>query len=232
MYKTWSRQNWFENNNSASRNTIAFILSVLVVIFLLLIPVSRNYQFNDQSPTIQIELTQAKTPVIQPQKSQDEPTRESAKPQLKEKLVQPIKKEPAKVKPIDPIEAKSKEVINEDSIKAKPKEKPLPNTSVLLNTFSNRGLYRQLDKDFQASTGKEEDFKFKKVQPHEMYQVVKIINEEVDKPEYEMDFYSLGVVGSVERLFDKISYEKKFTTKYGTKIACKGVGPLIMCGWK
>jgi len=232
MNITWSQQNWFENNNSASRNIIAFILSTLVVTLLLLIPISRNHKFNSQSPVIQIDLTQAKKPVIQPQKSLDVPIAESPKPQIIEKQAQPIIKESVKVKPIDPIEAKPKEIINENSIKATPQVKPLPSTAVLLNTFSNRGAYRKIDKDFQAPTGNEQNYKFKKVQQHEMYQVTKIINEEIDKPEYEMDFYSLGVVGSVERFFDKISYEKKFTTKYGTKIACKGIGPLVACGWK
>ena len=90
----------------------------------------------------------------------------------------------------------------------------------------------ELDDDFKARTGNEDDFIFKEIKQPEWNMVTKLIDEEVDKPRVYMNFYSEGIVGSTERFFDKISYKKVFTTRYGTKIACGGVGPLIMCSWK
>ena len=90
----------------------------------------------------------------------------------------------------------------------------------------------EMDDDFKARTGHEGDFKFPEINQPEWNQVTKLIDEEVDKPRVEMNFYSEGIVGVTEKFFDKISYKKVFTTRYGTKIACGGVGPLVMCSWK
>lgn len=58
------------------------------------------------------------------------------------------------------------------------------------------------------------------------------LDESVDKPRIEMNFYSQGYMGSIERFFDKIIYKKEFITKYGTKINCAAVGILMLCSWK
>ena len=58
------------------------------------------------------------------------------------------------------------------------------------------------------------------------------LDESIDAPRIQMAFYSEGFMGNIERFFDKITFEKTFTTKYGTKIHCAVVGVLAMCGWK
>lgn len=77
-----------------------------------------------------------------------------------------------------------------------------------------------------------DDFKYRVFEKPKWNKVTKLIDEEVDKPQYQMNFYSEGIVGSTERFFDKISYKKRFTTRYGIKIDCVGIGPLVSCSWK
>lgn len=47
----------------------------------------------------------------------------------------------------------------------------------------------------------------------------------------DMNFYSEGYRGDIERFFDKVILKKTFTTKYGTKISC-ALAVLLVCGWK
>lgn len=108
----------------------------------------------------------------------------------------------------------------------------LPSSGVIFNSAYGKVHLYDLDDDFKARTGNENDFIFKEIKQPEWNIVTKLIDEEVDKPRIYMDFYSEGIVGSTERFFDKISYKKTFTTRYGTKIYCGGVGPLVMCSWK
>jgi hypothetical protein len=130
----------------------------------------------------------------------------------------------SKINKVQPININVKKIVKQT--------KSLPSSGVIINTFNNRSNYRAIDKDFKVRTKSDDDFIFKKPQKSKIYQVNKLINEEVDKPEVVMNFYSDGIVGSTERVFDKISYKKVFTTRYGTKIYCGGIGPLALCSWK
>lgn len=47
----------------------------------------------------------------------------------------------------------------------------------------------------------------------------------------EMNFYSEGYRGDIERFFDAVILQKTFTTKYGTKISC-ALAVIVVCGWK
>jgi len=47
----------------------------------------------------------------------------------------------------------------------------------------------------------------------------------------DMNFYSAGYRGDIERFFDAVILTKTFTTKYGTKINC-ALAVIIVCGWK
>ena len=47
----------------------------------------------------------------------------------------------------------------------------------------------------------------------------------------EMDFYSEGYRGDIERFFDAVILKKTFTTKYGTKISC-ALAIVVVCSWK
>ncbi|MCW8869199.1 MAG: hypothetical protein OQK49_00725 [Proteobacteria bacterium] len=47
----------------------------------------------------------------------------------------------------------------------------------------------------------------------------------------DMNFYSEGYRGDIERFFDAVILKKTFTTKYGTKISC-ALAVLLVCSWK
>lgn len=47
----------------------------------------------------------------------------------------------------------------------------------------------------------------------------------------EMNFYSEGYRGDIERFFDAVILQKTFTTKYGTKINC-ALAVIVVCSWK
>lgn len=228
MQTTWSENNWFDNNKSIKRHLIAFTISAVIVILLLAVPLRFNYRFKENKPFIKVELSKVKPEIKQIEtikpKPIEKPKKSITQPKVETKVVQPKENKPKAVTPkIISTKPKSPKIIV---------QKPLPTSTVIFNSAYGKVKLNPIDKDFQVPTENAQDFKFKSVKPHKIYQVANLINEEIDKPQYEMNFYSMGLEGSVERLFDKITYEKKFTTKYGTKIACKGVGPLIMCGWK
>ena len=79
---------------------------------------------------------------------------------------------------------------------------------------------------------KQNNFIAKKYEASNMYADLPYLDESVDAPQLELQFYAEGFTGNIERFFDAITYEKTFTTKYGTKISCAVVGVLAMCGWK
>jgi hypothetical protein len=227
MQTTWSEHNWFDNTNSIKRHIIAFTLSAVIVVLLLAVPLRMTFSFVEDKTILRLELSKpiAIKPIIElvpkpitgPQKSIPQPSVEA--------------------KAVKPIEVESKVIIPE-IIKAKPikptaeTQKPLPSSNEIFNLTYGKVTLDEIDKVFQARTGHEEDYIFKTIEQSEWNKVTKYINEERDKPSTYMKFYALGIEGSVERFFDKITYKKRFTTKYGTKIDCGGVGPLVMCSWK
>lgn len=66
----------------------------------------------------------------------------------------------------------------------------------------------------------------------DIYADLPYLDTSVDAPELDMVFYSAGVGGDIERLVDKVTVEKEFTTKYGTKVKCAMIALLAVCGWK
>jgi len=214
------------NHSQSKRNFITFLVSVCLLVLLLMVPVQLYVQ-QKQQKLIALELTKA-APVLKTKPVQKAPMQ----PLTKQKEVTSKKEAPKKL-----IKTEIK-IVKSTPQKQKPKQsevKPieLPSTAVLLNTIKNRQNTVKLGKEFQAKTGHEEDFVYKSVEQAQMFKEFKLINEEVDKPEYEMNFYAEGIEGSVERFMDKITYKKTFTTRYGTKIHCASVAIVITaCGWK
>ena len=223
------------NNSKSQRYVITFVVSAVLLHLLLLVPIKIAIQHNKEQA---INLILSKTAVVVAKK---EPKNETT-PALKEKpITQPKKvvvQTTAKKKAVVPIPVKKppvKVVRQTESIK-KPitvkKQESLPTTAVLLNSIKTRKSV-EISQDFQAKTGHEEDFVYKSVEQAEMFKEFKLINEDIDKPEYAMKFYSEGIEGSIERFMDKITYKKNFTTRYGTKIQCVSVAIVITaCGWK
>jgi len=211
MQVTILRHNRFGFNNSTHRQLVAFVVSVIIVLLILMIPV-QVYNFSTlQEKTIEVEISKY-TPEVKP---------EIVVPQPKKQMVEPILNpqpiaETTDAMPID----KKPIVVTPKVITTTPTEKQqtekatkLPSSAVIFESSYGKVHLYELDKDFQKSTGDEYDFKFKVIEKHKIYKVTKLIDEEKDKPRVKMNFYSLGVVGSVERFFDKISYNKKYTTK-------------------
>lgn len=230
MYASWSDNHW---NNTHKRQLITFVISGFVLFLILLIPVQRQLREDPFAKSIEIVFAAShpqKEPTTQfqsvikhakPSSKKEEFTQQS-KPNKKSK---PSIKESTKTKTIE-VQAL------EQNTEIKNQTQKLPSSAEIINAFNNRSSYRAIDKDFQASSQAVEDFKFKPLVKSKIYRVDKYINEEIDKPEVEMDFYSDGIVGSTERFFDKITYKKVFKTRYGTKIYCGGIGPLLVCSWK
>jgi hypothetical protein len=202
---------------------VSFILSSLILGLILLIPV-KIYQQTIKDQMLEVLLIKDKL------KSINTVTGKEIKPLVQPKPInKPIPQKP--VKKVTIVEQNNKKHQSLAEPKKTIKEKKLPSAATILTTKSNFKL-EKLDPIFQARTGHEEDFKQKIIEPPKWNQVTKLINEEIDKPRIEMNFYSPGVVGATERFFDKITYKKTFTTRYGTKIYCGGIGPLLICGWK
>lgn len=237
MQTTWSENNWFDDNQSIKRHIIAFTISTALVVLLLAVPLRMKFDFIEDKTVLKLELSKAKptnnqneiikpvtAPIPKPIEAISEPKKSIPQPRVEAKALTPIEVEPKSAVP--------------KTIKAKPveseilAEKPLPSSVEIFNLTYGKVTLDPIDKDFQARTGHEEDYIFKTIEQPEWNKVTKYINEELDKPSTYMKFYALGIEGKVERFFDKITYKKRFTTKYGTKIDCGGVGPLVMCSWK
>ena len=246
MHTTWQQTNWIDGN-SVKRQAIAFVVSLLIVALLLMIPINRRVALYQQDVPLQVVLSKPKPkPKPKPQEKQQVPI-ETNEPILVEKPVEqqvkqevvvqkPVKKTVEMVKKPAPVATKplvvTKTVVQKNPDKAVDNPSKLPSSAVIFSTAYGKVKLYELDDDFKVRTGDEGDFKFREVLQPEWSIVRKIIDEDADKPRIEMDFYSEGIVGSTERFFDKITWKKKITTRYGTKIYCGGVGPLAICSWK
>ncbi|VAW44520.1 hypothetical protein MNBD_GAMMA03-1111 [hydrothermal vent metagenome] len=212
-----SQYNWFENHNSIHRQVIAFVVALMIVALLLLIPVRIQFATVQQATTIVVELTRAAT----------------IKPDIKPVVM--VKKIKPKVVVSKPVTIKPAVITPKVIIQHKPVIKAtskLPASGVIFNSAYGKDKLYPLDKDFQMKTGDAGDFKFKVAKPPKWNRVTKLIDEDLDRPEIEMAFYSPGIVGSTERLLDKVTYKKKFTTRYGTKINCVLFVLMPVCSWK
>ncbi len=108
---------------------------------------------------------------------------------------------------------------------------PTIKTGEVLQMMQNRKSI-DITADFQARTEPAKDFYIPEQEIHDWLADIPYLDESVDKPKLQMNFYSAGMLGGVERFFDKITIQKTFTTKYGTKIHCALVGILVACSWK
>jgi len=209
--------------SQSKRYIVTFFISVLVLFLLLLLPPIKKVVGQSKEKSIKLILNKVQVTVDKKDKIIIEKTKPRTQTKVKNKL---IVREPAKQIKVEVIMLKSKPVTTE-------KPQPLPTVATLLNTIKMRKKVVKLGQEFQAQTGREDDFVLKTVGKDQMFIETKLVNEDTDKPEYEMNFYSEGVEGSVERFMDKITYKKRFTTKYGTKIDCAAVTLVIVtCSWK
>ena len=103
---------------------------------------------------------------------------------------------------------------------------------ILKSLYDGKPKLNTLSKEFQVRTEDPYDYIYQKVEAPQWNHVTKFIDEDIDKPRMEMNFYSIGLEGQVEKFMDKITYKKTFTTKYGTKIHCAVIAVLAACGWK
>ena len=205
MYTTWSENNW---NNHSERQLLALVVSVILLLLILFIPVQIQHYFDAPVKSIEIEFSEVlKETEI---KTQAEP----------KKMIKSIEKPPQKsinksVKKLQTITQSTPEKTVK-SFKTIEPTKPLPKSGVILNTLNQRKNFRALDKDFQASTQADDDFKFKPVEKSEIYQVHKYINEEVDKPQtqmyYKVDSNLVSTIKVVQGLLGGIydNTEKKY----------------------
>jgi hypothetical protein len=232
---TTTEDDFLINNSKSQRYAITFVVSAVLLYLLLLVPIKTAIQQNEEQA---INLILSKTSIAEAEKvpKKEPKTVLEEKPITTEKPVVQTKKQKKPVAAAIIKKPPVKVVHLTDPIK-KPvnkvkKQESLPTTVVLLNSIKTRKTI-QLSKEFQAKTGHEDDFVYKSVEQAEMFKEFKLINEEIDKPQYAMKFYSEGIEGSVERFMDKITYKKRFTTRYGTKIDCISVAIIITaCGWK
>ena len=236
MQSTWEQNNWLYNN-PLQRQAIAFVISVIIVVLLLLIPISLNYKLSNQEKVIEVTLSNP----IEPIKLEEVNQSQENEPVVEKPMIKPVMKPTVQKKPNLPIEKaidKSHtqtipEIVQKPiNPKVEEQTKSLPSSGTIFNSAYGKVKLYDLDDDFKARTGHEGDFKFPEIKQPEWNKVTKLIDEDLDKPRVMMNFYSEGIVGATEKFFDKISYKKVFTTRYGTKIACGGVGPLVMCSWK
>jgi hypothetical protein len=235
MQTTWDQLDWYRADKYLQKQLIAFVLSVLLVVLILLIPVSLKLQLQSSVTSINVELTKTQDPI--PNQQVFEP------PKIEPKPFQPIKENPVEVieavkKVQEKQPSKPKEVVIE-SIKEAPKQiitqpqHQLPSSVVFFESLNNgEPKLNTLGKEFQVRTKDAYDYIYQSVEQPKWNHVTKLIDEDVDKPRIEMGFYPLGFDGAVERFMDKITYKKTFTTRYGTKIGCAITIIIAGCGWK
>lgn len=151
----WQSTNW-QNKNLASRQTITFFISVLVIGLLFLIPINNKYAYLQQDHLMSVELI--KTVSLNKKKTQE----------LEKPLI-PI---------IDPIESNAKTIVEKSVVKAKSISKPIPITTrispsqdktqlpsarMIINSFKNRKTLQTVSKDFQATSESDNNFIIKKI---------------------------------------------------------------------
>jgi len=224
--------------------------------FLLAIPIQWGIQWYPSiEKQIQIEFDRTPAPeVIEPQPEIIEevvepPVEEVIPPPLQEAEVeaqpQPtpaveaeqITPQPA-AQPQQQIQQPTPEVSTEQPVEPPPESvnqdtaEPNINSGIIFNSIQNMDKDMSISEDFMAAPEQTQDFKPRQWEATDLQNTVDYVNTETDKPRVEMNFYSPGFEGSVERFFDKVTIKKEFTTKYGTKIQCGMVLFIMACSWK
>lgn len=196
------------------------------MLLLLVLIVPQSWLFTHNPTTTQhalnIELVQEKAVKQTPQANIIQP------PKPPKIISEPVKEQP----PIDPAPPKIQ-------------QQTLPETKTAQTESSNKQLdasdvqlMMSKAKDFQLNDAdfsvrnKQQLFVSQQAQTMDWRGDLPYLDESVDAPRIQMQFYSAGLTGSIERFFDKITIEKTFTTQYGTKIHCALIGVVALCGWK
>lgn len=210
------------------RYGVSFIIAVLITTGILSIPLKLNFDIVSENESVQLELFKSsnpienKTPVQPVEVKQPEPNDVlKPPPPVEKQKILPVKKIPEITEPVK---------IQTDSVNEP--ETVLPSSGVILNSAYGTDKLQNLGEDFSARTDNPNDFKFRTIEQPEWNKVTKLIDEDVDKPRIEMDFYSNGIKGAGERFMDKITPTKRFTTRYGTKIDCALFLLMPVCSWK
>ncbi len=238
MEATLSQSNW-QHPNQLEHWLKHSILPVLLIALLLLIPKPWQSQYFTTSSII-IELSKETTsetvipeevipeaikpeeiipdkPIMEELLETPQPVVEKIQPAIQQP--EPIIKSKIAPKPSQPLE----------SITA---QEPKINSTDVLQMLQNRPSM-ELTSDFLPRTAPAKDFYIPEQQIMDWYADIPFLDESIDKPKLQMRFYPEGFEGSIERFFDKVTYTKTFTTKYGTKIHCALIaGILAACSWK
>jgi len=214
-------------HSKIKRHMLSLFVSVLIVIIVLMIPVNRLLPVGQQYSVLEVKLsTVAKKPKVIEIPHKPKKTTQVVSKKKHSKKQKTIKKKSESISQTKQAEKKPPAVKSQEAT-----ETQLPKSGVIFESAYGKIKLHKLDESFQARRGQEDDFKFKSIEQPQWNQVTKLLNEEVDKPRLQMDFYSVGPIGSIEKFLDKYVPKKTFTTKYGTKIDCMYVG-LVICGWK
>ncbi|WP_154223872.1 hypothetical protein [Marinicella rhabdoformis] len=220
--------NDWQRNKSWQHWTHHSITPVLLVLLLLIIPKSWLFPPNKNltTRTVSIELSTATT-------APEIPYQVSTEPKEKEQKANPSTSQSSRIK--TPQQSNPNPVVNktpEKQIikKATPKKETLNSRDVQMMMLQAVDP-KLTDSDF-LSKKNQNQFLAKQYIAKDNYADLPYLDESIDAPRVQMAFYSPGFMGNVEKFFDKITYKKTFTTKYGTKIHCALVGVIAMCGWK
>jgi len=177
MYATWSENNW---NNNSKRQLVAFVVSILLLVLILFIPIQLQQQVVEPIKSLKIEFSEVS--IESKIKTQVEPKKmNKTVEKSSQKSINKSVKKPQIITQSTP----EKTVKPQKAIEL---TKPLPKSGVILNTLNQRKDFRTIDKDFQATTQSDNDFKFKIIDKSEIYQMQKYVNEEVDKPQIQMRY--------------------------------------------
>lgn len=232
--------------NYHQRSAITFLLALVAIVLLLKIEVDMTTHWEmPELKTLRISFSKAQKPT-KPEEQTESVNAVATQPKntktLAEKPLEHLSGTPSETLSEAPtnkppkIQPKTKAENTESSQKSEPKrQKPtvLPSSGQILNSFySGASKNQEVSDDFKAFKESSDDFIYFEVEEPDWNKVVKLINEEIDKPRTQMKFYSNGIEGKFERLMDKITYTKTFKTKYGTKVTCGLVGVFVACGWK
>ncbi|WP_395374584.1 hypothetical protein [Marinicella sp. W31] len=233
------------------------LLSLAIMMFVLAVPIRWGVEWRPPAEKqIQIEIDKTpQTPVVEPQpeiieepieppveevipppvieipEEQPEPMPATQAgemtpevPPLEEAVPQPTTQETPQQSAEQPNQ-QSAEQVNQDSTET------TINSGIIFNSIQNIDKDISIHEDFMAAP-KTQGFKSRQWEATDLQSDIPYVNNETDKPRVDMNFYAPGFEGSIERFFDKITVEKEFTTKYGTKIKCAMVGILMACSWK
>lgn len=187
-----------------------------------------------QTPVIRLDLLPTPSQPIEPPVLDPVEVEPEIEPEIKPEIEPEVKPEPerpvAEPAPEPSKQNESNEPTPEASTPPKAASPQLKATDVMQMLNNRKSI--EITPEFEARTQPAKDFFVPSPEVTDWYADVPYLDESVDKPRVQMQFYSAGFQGSIERFFDKITVSKTFTTKYGTKIHCAWIGIIAACSWK